>query len=179
MPQDAFYRALSAVRCPASAGSLHGASSPSRSPWLAVLLALSQSLACASSPATGAVPLASPAGAIAGVVRYRLPLRNNPIDPGLALHCYADCQPRTTPEDYMSCLEACPGFETTSGVACGAQEVPPIAACFTARQVPPASEPEAGTVVIGVVAGFSVVVALASVCASSNTQCYVLSPEAP
>jgi hypothetical protein len=79
----------------------------------------------------------------------------------------------------MSCLEACPGFETTAGVACGPEEVPPIAACFTARHVPPASEPEPDTVVIGVVAGFSVVVALASVCASSNTQCYALSPEAP
>jgi hypothetical protein len=101
------------------------------------------------------------------------------MDPALALHCYADCQPRTTPEDYMSCLEACPGFETTAGVACGAEEVPPIAACFTARQLPPASEPEPGTLVIGVVAGFSVVVALASVCASSSTQCYAISPEAP
>lgn len=107
-----------------------------------------------------------------GVVRYRLPLRKNPIDPGLALHCYADCQPRTTAEDYIRCLEDCPGFETTAGVACSAEEVPPIAACFTARQVPPASEPERGTIVIGVVAGFALVVALASVCASSSTQCH-------
>ena len=76
----------------------------------------------------------------------------------------------------MSCLETCPGFETTLGVACGAEEVPPIAVCFTGRQVPAASEPEPGTLVMGVVAGFTVVVELASVCASSNSQCAAVVP---
>jgi hypothetical protein len=153
-------------------------SSPSLRRWLAWLLASSQVISCASSLATGTPAPACPAGASFGLVRYRLPLRNNPTDPKRALHCYADCQPRSTPEDYMSCLEACPGFETTEGEACGPEEVPPIAVCFTAHQIPPASEPEPGTVVIGTVAGFAVVVALASVCASSNTQCSAVAPEA-
>jgi hypothetical protein len=146
--------------------------------WLGALLTASQALSCASLPGTDIGAPSSPGGS-PGLVRYRLLLRDNPVDRGRALHCYTDCQPRTTPEEYFGCLQGCPGFETTEGVACVAEEVPPIAACFTARQVAAASEPEPGSIVVGKFAGVPVSVALASVCVSSYRQCYVASPGPP
>ena len=141
----------------------------------AALLIVTQIAGCAGST-NGAVAPSSGAGASRqpGVVRYRLPLRENPVSPAGAFHCYADCQVKTAPAEYLSCLQTCPGFETTPGVACMPEEVPPIAACFTAREANVAIEQDSGDVVIATIAGVVVVVALASVCASSSsTQCYL------
>lgn len=165
-----------AVSNPTSAAGAHARRFMSLRRWLGGVVVASQVSSCASSPATETPTTASSVSSNSALVRYRLPLRNNPVDAGRALHCYVDCQARISAEDYMSCLEACPGFETTLGVACGPEEVPPIAVCFTGRRVPAASEPEPGTLVIGVVGGFAVVVELASVCASSNSQCAAVVP---
>lgn len=106
-----------------------------------------------------------------GAARYRLPLRYNPVDPGRAFRCYGQCQAQGTPAGYMQCLSECPGFEVTQGVRCAAEEVPPIAACFTVRQMPAQSEPSPGWVVLAIIANVALVVTLASVCASSASQC--------
>jgi hypothetical protein len=140
---------------------------------VAALLIAAQSLGCGGSTGGAAAP---PSGSGArlqpGLVRYRLPLRENPLSPERAFHCYADCQAKPEPRAYLSCLQACPGFETTPGVACMPEEVPPVAACFTAREANRAIEQDNGDVVIATIAGVVLVVALASVCASSSsTQC--------
>ena len=105
------------------------------------------------------------------VARYRLPLRYNAVDPGAAFRCYGQCQSQTTPVGYLQCLAECPGFEVTRGVRCADDEVPPIAACFTVREVPARSEPSPGWVVLAIIANVALVVTLASVCASSASQC--------
>lgn len=106
-----------------------------------------------------------------GVARYRLRLRHNPVDPGQAFRCYGGCQSQTSPQGYLQCLAECPGFEVTQGVRCADEEVPPIAACFTVRQIPASSEPKPGWVVLAVLANVALIVTLASVCASSSSQC--------
>jgi hypothetical protein len=127
------------------------------------------SVACA-----GAAPSATTGGLSrndADVMRYRLLLGENRVDPGQALRCYGACQQRDTPEGYLQCLSECPGFEQTAGVACAPDEVPPRAACFTARPAPVGSEPQAGSVIIGVVANVALIVGLASICASQTEPC--------
>jgi hypothetical protein len=106
-----------------------------------------------------------------GVSRYRLLLRNNPVDTGAAFRCYGQCQSQQSPVGYLQCLGECPGFDVTPGVRCSDTEVPPIAACFTVRQIPKQSEPSAGWVVLAVIADVALIVTLASVCASSSSQC--------
>jgi hypothetical protein len=106
------------------------------------------------------------------VVRYRLPLRHNPVDSGEAFRCYGACQPQTTPNGYLDCLADCPGFEVTDGAVCDKFDVPPEAACLTARKIPMTSEPDPGLVVLAVVGTFLVVIAASSLCASSSSQCY-------
>lgn len=106
-----------------------------------------------------------------GVARYRLPLRFNAVDPGQAFRCYGHCQEQTSPQGYLQCLGQCPGFEVTQGVGCADDEVPPLAACFTVRQMPATSEPSPGWVVLAVIANVALIVTLASVCASSSSQC--------
>jgi hypothetical protein len=140
---------------------------------VAALLMAAQLGGCAGSTSGAAAP-ASGAGAPIqpGMTRYRLRLRDNPVSPAQAFHCYADCQPNPAPEEYLRCLQACPGFETTPGVGCLPEELPPIAACFTAHQASPASGQDTEDVVIATVAGVALVVELSSVCASSSsTQC--------
>jgi len=117
-----------------------------------------------------------PAGG-ADLVRYRLLLSNNPVDVHGAFRCYTDCQPEATAEAYLTCLEACPGYETTRGVACTSEEVPPVAVCFTARPAPAQSEPEPGSIVVGTLAGIPLVVGMSAVCASSHSQCYGVVPD--
>lgn len=126
-------------------------------------------VACAG--ATPSAATGSPSRRDAEVTRYRLLLGDNPVDPGQALRCYGACQQRDTPESYLECLSECPGFEQTPGVACAPDEVPPRAACFTARPVPVGSEPQAGSIIIGVVANVALVVGLAAVCASQTEPC--------
>lgn len=135
---------------------------------LALVLGLAGA-ACGGSrppPAAG-----GPSGAVAEVTRYRLLLAGNPVDPGGALRCYSDCQSRETPEAYIECLAGCPGFEQTPGVECAPSEVPPAAACFTARPVQGGSEPQRGSVVIAVIGDVPVAVGLAAVCASQTEPC--------
>jgi hypothetical protein len=105
-------------------------------------------------------------------VRYRLILRDNSVDKGEAFRCYGACQSATTPDGYVRCLSECPGFETDPGYKCADYEVPPIAACLTARKVRSTDEITPGYVVLSVVAGVAITVALASVCsASASSQC--------
>jgi hypothetical protein len=131
-------------------------------------LLLSVCLACSSGASSGksADDLEDP-----GAARYRLPLRHNAVDPGAAFRCYGQCQAQTSPVGYLQCLAQCPGFEITQGVRCADEDVPPISACFTVRQIPKQSEPSAGWVVLAVVANVALIVGLASVCASSSSQC--------
>lgn len=132
---------------------------------LSVLLA--GCLACSGSQKSPASALRDPE-----VVRYRLLLRDNPVDKDGAFRCYGRCQSEPTPDGYLQCLQGCPGFEITSGVKCASYEVPPVAACFTARKVPLKDEMDPSLVVLAVVANVAIVVALASVCASTSTnQC--------
>jgi hypothetical protein len=124
-------------------------------------------LSCASA---GSAPPAVP-HAEDGVVRYRLLLESNPVDTGEAFRCYGHCQSTATPEAYLACLEECPGFEVTSGIACTPHEVPPVAACFTARPKAAGSEPDKNLIVIAVIADVALVVGLAAVCASQDAPC--------
>jgi len=104
-------------------------------------------------------------------VRYRLRLRDNPVDAGEAFRCYGRCQSEKAPQSYLACLVECPGFEKTTGMRCDATEVPPESACFTVRRQPASTETPPGMVVIAVVAGVALVVALSSLCTSSTQQC--------
>jgi hypothetical protein len=103
--------------------------------------------------------------------RYRLLLRENPVDPGDAFRCYGACQAQHSPRGYLDCLQTCPGFEITEGEYCSPGEVPPIAACFTARRIPATSEPPKAAIVLAVVGSFLLVIAADSLCASSSSHC--------
>lgn len=105
-------------------------------------------------------------------MRYRLLLRDNPVDPGEAFRCYGGCQSQATPVGYVNCLTTCPGFEKDPGFRCAEYEVPPVAACLTARKINTDDEVDPGLIVLGVLAGTAIVIGLASVCAaSSSSQC--------
>jgi hypothetical protein len=129
---------------------------------------VSACLTCSStaSPGRSADDLDEP-----GVVRYRLLLRNNAVDPGQAFRCYGSCQSQRSPAGYLQCLTDCPGFEITPEIRCADTDVPPVSACFTVRRVPKQSEPPPGWVVLAIVANIALIVTLASVCASSSSQC--------
>jgi len=144
-----------------------GASTSARARRLVAVLAIITSACGGTSRGAGSADgLSDP-----GVARYRLPLRYNSVDPGQAFRCYGHCQPETSPQRYMQCLGECPGFEVTQGVRCADDEVPPLAACFTVRQIAASSEPDPGWVVLAVIANVALIVTLASVCASSASQC--------
>lgn len=104
-------------------------------------------------------------------IRYRLLLRDNPVSPSDALHCFAGCQSAETPKAYVECLKACPGFEATPGEYCSNTEVPPVAACLTVRQIPANTEPPPGLVVLAIVGEVALVVGAASLCNISSSQC--------
>lgn len=107
-------------------------------------------------------------------IRYRLLLRENPVSPQEASHCYAACQPLTSPKKYVECLAACPGFETTPGEYCSKEEVPPVAACLTVRKIPAKNEPPPGLVVLAVIGEVALVVGAVSLCGLSSSQCGAL-----
>jgi hypothetical protein len=136
-------------------------------PLAAALFAVG--LGCASNYGPAAAP--APPGAAGEVTRFRLLLSDNPVNPGDAFRCHGQCQARDTPEGYLQCLSECPGFEQTPGATCAPNEVPPLAACFTARPAPVGSEPRAGSVVVAVVADIPLVVGVAAVCASQTEPC--------
>lgn len=126
--------------------------------WALVLVVMA---GCGNKPSPG-VPRRDPE-----VVRYRLLLRENPVDSAEAFRCYGACQEHDTPTGYVRCLEECPGFDITPGITCAGHEVPPAAACFTARKVSADDEIPPGYIVLSVMASVAVVVALASVCNST------------
>ena len=111
------------------------------------------------------------AGTVGSVVRYRLLLRENPVDPGEAFRCYGQCQDELKPKAYLACLSACPGFEVTPGATCEKYEVPPEAACLTARKLPATTEVPPELVVLAVIGSYVVVVGAASLCALSSNHC--------
>jgi hypothetical protein len=104
-------------------------------------------------------------------IRYRLLLRENPVSPTDAAHCFAGCQSAETPNKYVDCLSACPGFETTPGEYCSNTDIPPEAACLTVRKVSAKKELPPGLVVLAVVGEVALVVGAASLCSISSTQC--------
>jgi hypothetical protein len=104
-------------------------------------------------------------------IRYRLPLRNNPVSSSDAAHCFAECQSVDTPSKYVDCLSACPGFESTPGEYCSKTDVPPEAACLTVRTISAKKEPPPGMVVLAIVGEVALVVGAASLCSISSTQC--------
>ncbi|HEY5958800.1 MAG TPA: hypothetical protein VIV60_19700 [Polyangiaceae bacterium] len=105
------------------------------------------------------------------VARYRLLLRDNPVDPGEAFRCHGHCQAESSPRGYLECLQQCPGFEITQNEYCSNTEVPPIAACLTVRRIPMTKEPDPNLVVLAVVGSFLLVVGAASLCNASKSQC--------
>ncbi|HTM44567.1 MAG TPA: hypothetical protein VL137_06405 [Polyangiaceae bacterium] len=136
-----------------------------------VCIALIPAVACASSGKNSGSAHA-PLQQDEDVVRYRLLLRDNPVNPGDAFRCYGKCQEQSTPADYLSCLQECPGFEVTAGEVCAKTEVPPVAACLVVRKVQQTNKgADTGLVVLGVVGTFALVVTAASLCASSHSQC--------
>jgi hypothetical protein len=111
------------------------------------------------------------------VARYRLLLRENPVDPGEAFRCYGGCQSHTQPQQYLGCLAQCPAFEVTEGVACRREEVPPVAACITARRLPDQKEVKPGYVVVAVLGNIALLVAVGVACAQSpNCGAYYFDP---
>ena len=125
-------------------------------------------LGCGSSQMASSQPHT---GEPADVTRLRLPLSENPVDPGAAVRCYGDCQQQATPQGYLECLSSCPGFETTPGVACAPNEVPPLAACFTAHSASLGSEPRPDSLVVAVIDEIPFIVHVAAVCASQTEPC--------
>jgi hypothetical protein len=109
-------------------------------------------------------------------IRYRLLLRENPVSPRDAMHCYSECQSTRTPNEYIGCLSKCPGWEETDGEYCSNTEIPPLAACLTVRKVPAAKEVPPGMVVLAVVGEIALVVGAASLCSISSSQCGMQMP---
>jgi len=132
---------------------------------LSLLLMLTLSLSCG-----GARKGASkPPKYDLNVARYRLLIRENPIDPGEAFRCYGACQDLTQPDTYLECLSKCPAFEVTKGVACAPYELPPETACITARRLPAKQEIDPAYKVVAVIAGVALIVALGFPCTSSTS----------
>jgi len=106
-------------------------------------------------------------------IRYRLLLRNNPVSSADAAHCFSACQSAGTPNEYIDCLSACPGFETTPGEYCSSTEVPPEAACLTVTKLPAKAEVPPGLVVLAIVGGYVLAAGATSLCRLSSTHCGV------
>ncbi len=132
--------------------------------WIALTPLLILTFACGGPQSTAKASQYDP-----NVARYRLLLRDNPVDSGEAFRCYGACQDHTTPDAYLGCLTLCPAFEATQGVACSPDEVPPIAACITARRLPDHEETNAGYKVVAIIANVALIVALGAACTASTT----------
>jgi hypothetical protein len=142
---------------------------PRASAITACIVALA--MACSGPAASRKRASAAKAGTSGRVTRYRLLLRENQVDPGQAFRCYGQCQDELNPKAYLACLSACPGFEVTQGAACEKYEVPPDAACLTARQIPASAEVPPGLVVLAVIGNVMLVVGAASLCTLSSSHC--------
>lgn len=106
-----------------------------------------------------------------GAVRYRLLLRENPVDPGEAFRCYGDCQSEPSPQGYLDCVMRCPGADTTAGVHCAQTDVPPVAECFTVRKVKVEKGAPVAYLVLEVLGDYLLIVALDALCAYSTSRC--------
>ena len=128
-------------------------------------------MACSGPASSRKRASAAKAGTAGSVVRYRLLLRENKVDSGEAFRCYGHCQDELDSKAYLACLSACPGFEVTHGAVCEKYEIPPEAACLTARQIPASTVVPPGLVVLAVIGAVMVVVGASSLCALSSSQC--------
>ena len=137
-----------------------------------VALSLAVVLGCNSVPAK--VPKRS-----GDTIRYRLLIRENPVNPTDAAHCFSACQSAPTPNAYIDCLSACPGFESTPGEYCSNTEVPPAAACLTVRKIPAKSEVPPGLIVLAIIGEVALVVAATSLCQLSSSRCGFYNSVAP
>jgi hypothetical protein len=154
-----------------SVAALRGISSKTRA-FAVSLGSLSIALAgCRTRPPTRWQDAQRPPDPHADETRYRLRLRENPVDPGEAFRCYGACQTQSTPRGYVDCLSACPGFERTPKEYCTKEEVPPVAACFTVRKVLAKPPPDESLIVIGIVGSFLLVIGAQSLCTSSQSLC--------
>jgi hypothetical protein len=129
--------------------------------------------AAASMPQTSASPAApAPTVAAAGsVVRYRLRLRDNPVDPVGARRCYAECRMAPTEQSLLECLSKCPGLEVEPGAVCGPGDGPPHAVCVTRGSGPGVAEPDPGLLLVAIIADVVIYVGLAAACARSDLSC--------
>lgn len=134
--------------------------------WLGLLVLV---LACNSVPA-------KPPKRDGETIRYRLLLRDNPVSSTDAAHCFAACQSTETPNKYVDCLSACPGFEATPDEYCSNTDIPPQAACLTVRKVSTKKELPPGLVVLAIVGEFALVVGASSLCSISSSQCGLQMP---
>ena len=132
-------------------------------------LLLALCVACGSSGAQPSAPKGT--ASTDDVIRYRLQLRHNRVDPGEAFRCYGRCQSQPSPEGYFQCLSECPGFEVTPHARCAKDEVPPVAACLTVHKVRAGKEVDPGFVVLAVLGSVLLVVGAASLCSASSSQC--------
>ena len=106
-----------------------------------------------------------------GLVRYRLLISGNPVDPRDALHCYAGCRQSPTEMTYLECLSQCPGFEVDAGLRCGPDEGIPNSVCIERRPSGPRNEPPSGAVIAAVILNVALLFSLASLCNASASQC--------
>jgi hypothetical protein len=106
-----------------------------------------------------------------GVVRYRLLIHDNPVDPARAFRCYGGCRQAPTEAVYLECLSECPGFEVEGGAVCGPDEGIPNSVCIVHRPPAPREEPTPGAVVAAVLLNVVVLFSLASICSASASQC--------
>ena len=116
-----------------SAPGLHGCAGDQSADLGAALALAAMATTAVVSVATSPRPPVS-SDSESDVTRYRLRLRDNPVDPEGAFHCRGECQGAETLDSYLTCLSECPGFEVTLGVACDVDDVLPAAVCITARR---------------------------------------------
>jgi hypothetical protein len=106
-----------------------------------------------------------------GIVRYRLLIHDNPVDPARAFRCYGSCRQAPTEAVYLECLSQCPGFEVEGGAVCGPDEGIPNSVCIVHRPPSPRQEPAPGAVVAAILLNVVVLFSLASICNASASQC--------
>ena len=106
-----------------------------------------------------------------GLVRYRLLISGNPVDPRDALHCYSGCRQEPTEMTYLQCLSQCPGFEVDAGLRCGPDEGIPRSVCIERRPSGPRNEPPSGAILAAVILNVALLFSLASLCSTSASQC--------
>jgi hypothetical protein len=125
----------------------------------------------ASAPAPAPARSSAQLRTVTGIVRYRLLIHDNPVDPAQAFRCYGGCRQAPTEAVLLECLSQCPGFEVEGGLLCGPDEGIPNSVCIVRRPPAPRDEPPAGAVVAAVILNIAVLFGLVSFCNASPTQC--------